>query len=130
MSDLWKKFLEKHSPAVQQSPVDTLDMSAFVNQPVSLTPGPQSALLHGADGISLDINSNVTNTTPWYNDGEAMSGYAGLASTLLQAAALPEQLKLAKTQRKSLEQNLTQAKADSAFRDTARSNFNKTSGAI
>lgn len=63
-------------------------------------------------------------TKPWYQDGEAMSGYAGLASSLLQAAALPGQMKLAKLQRQGLQQNLNQAKADSALKATARANLN------
>lgn len=57
-------------------------------------------------------------------NGEALAGYAGLANSLLQAAALPGQMKLAKVQRQGLEQNLAQAKADSAIKTTARNNLN------
>lgn len=62
--------------------------------------------------------------TPWYQDNDAMAGYSGLAGSLLQAVALPGQMKLAKTQRQGLEQNLRQAKIDSAFKATARANLN------
>lgn len=68
--------------------------------------------------------TEVQQDTPWYKSADAMLGYAGLASTLLQAAALPEQLKIARLQRKGLQQNLDQAKADSALQAIARNNLN------
>lgn len=61
--------------------------------------------------------------TPFYKDGNALAGYAGLAGSLLQAAALPGQMKLAKLQRQGLEQNLAQAKTDSAFQANVRDNL-------
>lgn len=74
--------------------------------------------------LNVDGSSNSTDT-PWYQDKDAMSGYAGLASTLMQAVALPDQLKYMKNQNKALEQNIAQAKADSAINATARANLNK-----
>jgi hypothetical protein len=83
---------------------------------------------------SSGTGSNLSKAeTPWYKDGSAMEGYAGLASSFAQLVALPGQLKLAKLQRKGLQQNLDQAKVDSAFRASTRANLNrpvaKTGGA-
>lgn len=78
---------------------------------------------------TFDTNSfNVdvdTNTTPWYQDGKVMQGYAGLASALLQAAALPSQLKTARLQQDALRQNIQTAKEDQARRNTAIDNINR-----
>lgn len=64
-------------------------------------------------------------STPWYQNGSAMQGYAGLAGALLQAAALPSQMKTAKLQQNALKQNIEHAKQDQARRNTAINNINK-----
>jgi hypothetical protein len=106
------------------SPSSGSKVSAFVS-------GPQSPLLHDSNGFALDVST--TNETPWYKNGSAMEGYAGLASSFAELVSLPGQLKLAKLQRKGLQQNLDQAKVDSAFRASTRANLNrpvaKTGGA-
>ena len=61
--------------------------------------------------------------TPWYQDGEALQGYAGLASSLLQAVALPGQMKFTKLQTKGLEQNLAEARVDSKHKADTRKNL-------
>lgn len=76
------------------------------------------------EGIDAALKLDMQNSTPWYKDGQALQGYAGLASALVQLASLPNQLKLAKLQRKGLEHNLKQAETESALRATARSNLN------
>jgi hypothetical protein len=63
-------------------------------------------------------------STPLYQNGEALQGYAGLAGALMQAVALPGQLKLAKLQRQGLQQNITQQAVDNKFRESARANLN------
>lgn len=76
---------------------------------------------------ALGLGASLSNSeTPWYKDGDAMQGYAGLASSFAQLASLPGQLELAKLQRKGLKQNIKQQKIDNAFRASARANLNKT----
>tara|TARA_R110000744_G_scaffold147612_8_gene260610 strand:+ start:11340 stop:11747 length:408 start_codon:yes stop_codon:yes gene_type:complete len=122
----WESIQKKLSPtSTKQTPAMPYDYG-LPKPKYSAFAGPQSALLHDSSGTTLKnaVDLNVTNTTPWYKDGNAMQGYAGLAGTLMQAAQLPEQMRYAKLQRKGLEQNLAQAKADSALQATARSNLN------
>lgn len=69
-------------------------------------------------------NENNLEQVPWYKNGDTLSGYAGLASTLVSAAMLPSQLKTAKLQQKSLAHNLATAKQEQQFRTTARNNMN------
>ena len=73
--------------------------------------------------LGLDVG-NPAGETPWYQDGQAMQGYAGLASAFAQLTSLPGQLKLAKLQRQGLQQNITQQKVDNNFRAGVRSNLN------
>jgi len=63
--------------------------------------------------------------SPWYTNSENLSAASGLASVLVQAAALPEQLKTAKAQRRSLEHNLQTAKDNAAHKALVRSNLSK-----
>lgn len=115
-------IFNNQSPGLANSygnPVGSLTSSASSYQPLKL---PAVNTDQKFDFSFKPQGGNAE--TPWYQDGDAMSGYAGLAGTFLQAAALPSQMKLAKTQRQGLEQNLRQAKIDSAFRATARANLN------
>lgn len=70
------------------------------------------------------VNEDKLEQVPWYQNGDTLSGYAGLASTLVSAAMLPSQLKTAKLQQKSLAHNLATAKQEQQFRTTARNNMN------
>jgi len=101
---------EKYGLSAPVQNVSTFDTSKFNSADIGKT----------VSGFNLD----AVKESPWYKDNSTLSTYAGLGSTLLQAMALPEQMKLAKVQRQSLEQNLAQAKEDSALQATARSNLN------
>ena len=61
-------------------------------------------------------------------DKSAMGNIAGLAGTLMQAAALPSALKNARLQNKSLQFNLDTAKKEQARRDSNISAFNAFRG--
>ncbi len=94
---------------------------------------------------------SVTDMNKWWDDGEALDAAAdalspengglaangglfgneymmgnitGLASTLMQAAALPAMMKQAKLQNQSLAHNLATAKEEQARRNTNISGFN------
>lgn len=60
----------------------------------------------------------------WFGDKGALSGIAGLGSVLVQAANLPSQIDLAKTQTKALKQNIATAKEEQARRNRNISSFN------
>ena len=106
-SDVLESSIKEFAPAV-------LKQQQLQNESY---PGLGNTL--GTGGISIKYQ----NDTPWYKDGEAMQGYAGLAGTLMQAAALPGQMKLAKLQRQGLQENIKQAKTDNAFRAQIRANL-------
>lgn len=129
MTKLWEAFKAKNTPTgVQHSPVIAPAVSALLEPINPVIPSGdilQSPLLHDSDGISLNLNTTSKTANPWYKDGSTMSGYAGLAGSLLQAAALPGQMKLAKTQEKMLSANLNQFNKDNAFRDSAKANINR-----
>lgn len=71
---------------------------------------------------ALDIGNKGLLKDPYM-----MSNISGLASTLLQAAALPAMMKNAKLQNKSLQFNLDTAKAEQARRNNNISAFNRFS---
>lgn len=92
------------------------------NKPLSV---PQTNNLVEGGGFNIKpLNQLGGGETPWYKDGNAMQGYAGLASSFAQLASLPGQLKLAKLQRQGLQQNINQQKVDNQFRASARANLN------
>jgi len=74
------------------------------------------------------VNDNTGNTSGFMNnllgDKYMMSNITGLASTLMQAAALPSMLKNAKLQNKSLAFNLDTAKEEQARRNQNIASFN------
>lgn len=83
------------------------------------------------------INNPVTNKSaftedPSFNnllgDSNAMGNITGLASTLMQAAALPATLENAKLQNKALKFNLDTAKQEQARRNNSVSAFNAFRG--
>jgi hypothetical protein len=82
-----------------------------------------------------DENGSST-STPWYQNGKAMQGYANLAGVGLGLAQYFEDRKTGDIQRKGLEQNIAKAKADNQLNAVARSNLNapmvnnKPAGAI
>lgn len=78
----------------------------------------------GALGLSTESDANNKIASPWYSNGSALQGYAGLASALMQLYAMPQQMRLAKLQEKGMEQNLSRAEADSATRDAMIANIN------
>lgn len=72
-----------------------------------------------------DVVGDIATDSPWYKNGDLLSGYAGLASSLVQLAALPSQMKLAKTQTKALQQNIATAKEEQARRNKNIAGFNQ-----
>jgi hypothetical protein len=76
-------------------------------------------------GNSLDKNIPSTGAeTPWYQNGQAMQGYADLAGIGLGLAQYFESKKTGNLQRKGLEQNIAKANTDNKFQAVARSNLN------
>jgi hypothetical protein len=103
------------------SPSQPVQKSAFIENLYK----PELGVQNTGNGVPNPTSTAGTDTaTPWYQDSDAMQGYAGLASSLMQAAALPGQIKLASLQRKGLEQNIAQAKSDSALNKVAQGNLN------
>lgn len=72
-----------------------------------------------------DYTAPAIDEAPWYTNGDFLSGAAGLASSLVQLAALPSQMKLAKTQTKALKQNIATAKEEQARRNKNIAGFNQ-----
>lgn len=70
-------------------------------------------------------DSQASGLSKFLKDPNMMSNVTGLASTLVQAAALPTILKNAKLQNKSLQFNLDTAKAEQARRNNNISAFNQ-----
>lgn len=62
---------------------------------------------------------------PWYQDGDIMGGYAGLASALTGLLSYKENKKTAELQRKGLTQDIAFMKENQTFTRNARANINK-----
>lgn len=71
---------------------------------------------------SLAEENSQLKEAPWSKD--TLAGAAGLGAVLLQAAALPDQLKAAKTQRKAMQQNIAFAKEEQNRRNRNIAGFN------
>lgn len=65
----------------------------------------------------MDWIKNNRQTGPWYKDTNLMGNVAGLASSLVQVAALPSMLENARLQNRSLKHNLSVAKEEQARRN-------------
>lgn len=95
--------------------VDTLDFEAFSPDMMDQVYSYQDSLnLGNDDGYFKNILS----------DKYKMGNLTGLASTLMQAAALPSQLKAAKLQNQAMQHNLDTAREEQARRNKNISGFN------
>lgn len=84
---------------------------AFMAQPLS------------AKTSSLGNVSSATGT-PWYQDGNMLSGLASLGSLAMQLASFSDMKKHASLTNQSLQHNLNEAKADSALKAQRQANLN------
>jgi hypothetical protein len=104
----------------------------LVDNATGAVASPTSDVLKDA---GIDVASTVTDTAEesgfldnLLKEKYMMGNIAGLASTLMQAAALPTMLKQAKLQNKSLQFNLDTAKEEQARRNKNISAFNSFQG--
>ena len=74
--------------------------------------------------LNADGTKNVKTENPWYQNGETLSGMAQLGGLAMQLAGYSDRKKQMEVQTASLQQNLAQAKTDSAFKAATRSNLN------
>ena len=75
-------------------------------------------------GLGGALAADAASKTPWYKDGGAMQGYAGLANSLVGLATLGPQLKAYKQNLKESEHNLARAKVAAGRKDEMYSNIN------
>jgi hypothetical protein len=66
----------------------------------------------------------VTEETPWYQNGDTMQGYAGLANSLLGFATIGPQLKAYRQNLKESQYNLGRAKVNAERKDAMYANIN------
>lgn len=123
--------------------------SAFANNPVTAYSSPNSNVLTLKDPVTGALsstspewlNSNNVNYSTFdagnllgnssnsgffsdiFSDKYKMGNITGLASTLMQAAALPSMLKNARLQNQSLQFNLDTARKEQANREAAMAGF-------
>ena len=106
------------------SPVPTSGSSSLnYSKPFASTSIAPSTFTTGAGKQTKFQDPSGSNSGFSMPSAADMQGYAGLASSFAQLASLPGQLKLAKLQRKGLQENLRQTKLDNAQRATVRSNL-------
>lgn len=79
----------------------------------------------GVEDANYIRDSQATGLSKFLKDPNMMSNVTGLASTLLQAAALPTLMKQAKLQNQSLQFNLDTARDEQARRNRNISAFNQ-----
>lgn len=79
---------------------------------------PLSAKTSGSGGISS------ASDTPWYQDGNMLSGLASLGSLAMQLASFSDMKKHASLTNQALAHNLNEAKADSALKAQRQANLN------
>lgn len=77
-------------------------------------------------GLAMQSDDSMLDSV--FGDKYMMGNIAGLASTLMQAAALPSMLKQAKLQNKALSQNIETAKEEQGRRRKNISAFNAFRG--
>lgn len=106
---------------------DTILAEAGINnyptKPKSLLATNSTTSIPFKEGLATNLVGGQSNT-PWYQNSEMLGNVAGLGSSLVQLAALPSQISLAKTQKKALEHNLATAKEEQARRNSNISSFN------
>jgi hypothetical protein len=106
--------------------VDSISMNSNV-QPAVKRESFFDSIYKPELGINFDkpIKKEGTDTdTPWYQNGEALQGYADLAGIGLGLAQYFEDRKTGNLQRKGLEQNIAKVNTDNKFQALARSNLN------
>lgn len=90
---------------------------------VTKTPNMYESQISGLQKENADLSSKLDSNS-FFNNKDKMAGFAGLGSVLLQAVALPDQLKMARTQRRALEQNMAVARQEQDRRNKNISSFN------
>jgi hypothetical protein len=99
------------------------------SNPVSEVDLDKAILMDEANKSGMDFGTNSYTSpdaanSPWYKDSGMLGSIAGLGSVLVQAANLPSQIDLAKTQTKALKQNIATAKEEQARRNKNIASFN------